>query len=69
MTVAAGSGNTKFVSTKMNLLNYPHVQTLHHIPSADGSAHVNSNVSNIQKKTRQAQEAASHIWGLEFCIS
>ncbi|KAH0634254.1 hypothetical protein KY284_037040 [Solanum tuberosum] len=56
---AAGSGNTKFVSTKMNLLNYPHVQTLHHIPSADGSAHVNSNVSNIQKKTRQSQEAAA----------
>ncbi|KAH0751120.1 hypothetical protein KY290_030352, partial [Solanum tuberosum] len=59
---AAGSGNTKFISTKMNLLNYPNVQTLHPIPSAGGSAHVNSNVSNIQKKRRQSQQADTTIW-------
>ncbi|KAH0756197.1 hypothetical protein KY290_026467 [Solanum tuberosum] len=59
---AAGSGNTKFISTKMNLLNYPDVQTLHPIPSAGGSAHVNSNVSNIQKKRRQSQQADTTIW-------
>ncbi|KAH0681467.1 hypothetical protein KY284_022552 [Solanum tuberosum] len=56
---AAGSGNTKFISTKMNLLNYDDVQTLYPIPSASGSAHVNSNVSNIQKKRRQSHQPAA----------
>ncbi|KAH0728583.1 hypothetical protein KY285_004246 [Solanum tuberosum] len=55
----AGSGDMDFTSTKMNLLDYPDVQTLHPIPSAGGSAHVNSNVSNIQKKRRQSQQAGS----------
>ncbi|KAH0746830.1 hypothetical protein KY285_008487 [Solanum tuberosum] len=55
---AAGSGKTDFISTKMNLVDYPNVQILHPIPSTGGSAHVNSNVSNIQKKRRQSQQAA-----------
>ncbi|KAH0742769.1 hypothetical protein KY290_030762 [Solanum tuberosum] len=46
----------------MNLLNCPDVQTLHPIPSAGGSAHVNSNVSNIQKKRRQSHQADTTIW-------
>ncbi|KAH0683018.1 hypothetical protein KY289_020770 [Solanum tuberosum] len=34
----AGSGNTNFISTKMNLINCPDVQTLHPMPSAGDSA-------------------------------
>ncbi|KAK6783406.1 hypothetical protein RDI58_021203 [Solanum bulbocastanum] len=52
-----GSGNTDFISTKMNLVNCPDVQTLHPMPSAGGSAQVNSNVSNIEKKRRRSEEA------------
>ncbi|KAG5593323.1 hypothetical protein H5410_043837 [Solanum commersonii] len=54
---AAGSGNTDFISTKMNLVNCPDVQTLRPMPSAGGSAQVNSNVSNIEKKRRRSEEA------------
>ncbi|KAH0660514.1 hypothetical protein KY289_029262 [Solanum tuberosum] len=57
-----GSTNTHFISTKMNLLNCPNVHTLHPIPSAGGSAHVNSNVSNIQKKRRQSHQPDTAIW-------
>lgn len=52
-----GSGNTDFVSTKMNLVNCPDVQALHPMPSACGSAQVNSNVSNIEKKRCRSVEA------------
>lgn len=57
MAVATGSGNTDFVSTKMYLVNCPDVQTLHPMPSAGGSAQVNSNVSNIEKKRCRSEEA------------
>lgn len=43
--VAAGSGNTDFVSTKMNLVNCPDVQTLHR------------KVSNIEKKSCHSEKA------------
>ncbi|KAH0744630.1 hypothetical protein KY290_032623 [Solanum tuberosum] len=59
---AAGSGNTDFISTKINLHNCLDVQTLHPIPSAGGSAHVNPNVSNIQKKRLQSHQADTTIW-------
>ncbi|TMW94521.1 hypothetical protein EJD97_010161 [Solanum chilense] len=52
-----GSGNRDFISTKMNLVNCPDVQTLHPMPSAGGSAQVNSNVSNIEKKRCRSEEA------------
>ncbi|KAH0646962.1 hypothetical protein KY284_034846 [Solanum tuberosum] len=61
-SVAAGSGNTDFISTKMNLLNCPDVQTLHPMPSAGGSAQVNTNVSNIEKKRHHSEEADTTIW-------
>ncbi|KAH0783609.1 hypothetical protein KY290_003207 [Solanum tuberosum] len=38
------------------------MKTLHPIPCAGGSAHVNSNVSNIQKKRRQSQQPDTTIW-------
>ncbi|KAH0747699.1 hypothetical protein KY285_009356 [Solanum tuberosum] len=38
------------------------MKTLHPIPSTGGSAHVNSNVSNIQKKRRQSHQADTTIW-------
>lgn len=57
MVVAAGSGNTDFISTKMNLFSCPDVQTLHPMPSAGGSAQVNSDVSNIEKKRCCSEEA------------
>ncbi|WMV33485.1 hypothetical protein MTR67_026870 [Solanum verrucosum] len=62
MSVAAGSGNTDFICTKMNLVNCPDVQTLHPMPSAGSSAQVNTNVSNIQKKRRHSEQAATTIW-------
>lgn len=52
-----GSGNTDFISTKMNLFSCPDVQTLHPMPSAGGSAQVNSDVSNIEKKRCCSEEA------------
>ncbi|XP_049377748.1 uncharacterized protein LOC125842490 isoform X2 [Solanum stenotomum] len=52
-----GSGNTDLISTKMNLVNCPDVQTLHPMPFAGGSAQVNSNVSNIEKKSCRSEEA------------
>ncbi|KAH0664971.1 hypothetical protein KY285_026177 [Solanum tuberosum] len=57
-----GNGNTDFISTKTNLLNCPDVQTLHPMPSAGGSAQVNTNVSNIEKKRRHLEEADTTIW-------
>ncbi|OIT35507.1 PREDICTED: uncharacterized protein LOC109243287 isoform X1 [Nicotiana attenuata] len=55
--VEEGSGNTDFVSTKTNMDNCPDTQALHRMPSACGSAQVNSNVSNIGKKRRRSEEA------------
>ncbi|CAN4077608.1 unnamed protein product [Withania somnifera] len=51
------NGNMDFVSSQMNLVNCPDVQTLHPMPSACGSAQVNSNVSNIEKKRCRSEEA------------
>ncbi|KAH0659468.1 hypothetical protein KY289_028216 [Solanum tuberosum] len=41
----------------MNLVNCPDVHTLHPMPSAGGSAQVNTNVSNIEKKRRHSKQA------------
>ncbi|MCD7449560.1 hypothetical protein HAX54_000623 [Datura stramonium] len=57
MDIAAGSGNTDFIATKMNLVNCPDVQALHPMRSACGSAQVNSNVSNIEKQRCRSLEA------------
>ncbi|XP_049397230.1 uncharacterized protein LOC125861353 [Solanum stenotomum] len=63
---ATGSGNTDFISTKMNLVNCPDVQILHPMPSAAGSAQVNSNVSNIAKKRRHSEEAGRDDFNLRY---
>ncbi|XP_075102167.1 uncharacterized protein LOC107816052 isoform X2 [Nicotiana tabacum] len=55
--VEEGSGNTDFVSTKTNMDNCPDAQALHPMPSACGSAQVNSNLSNLGKKRCRSEEA------------
>ncbi|KAH0649349.1 hypothetical protein KY285_034597 [Solanum tuberosum] len=55
-----GSGNTDFISTKMNLVNCPDVQTLNPMPSAGSSGQVNTKVSNIQKKRRHSEQAVEN---------
>ncbi|KAG5568767.1 hypothetical protein H5410_064221 [Solanum commersonii] len=62
MTIAAASGKTDFICTKMNLRNYPDVQKLHPMPFTGTSAQVNTNVSNIQKKRRHSEQPATTIW-------
>ncbi|KAG5568067.1 hypothetical protein H5410_064917, partial [Solanum commersonii] len=56
MTVAAGSGNTDFSSTKKNLLHSDDVQTLNPMSSAAGSAQLNTNLSNIANQRRHSKE-------------
>lgn len=60
MGVAAGSGNTDFVSAKTNMDNCPDAQALHPMPSACGSARVNSNLSNLGKKRCRSEEAGTY---------
>ncbi|KAG5568749.1 hypothetical protein H5410_064233 [Solanum commersonii] len=55
--IAVASGNTDFMCTKINLLNCPDVHTLHPMPSTGDSTQVNTNVSNIQKKSRHSKQA------------
>ncbi|KAJ8526988.1 hypothetical protein K7X08_029465 [Anisodus acutangulus] len=52
-----GSGNTDFVSKKLNLANCPDAQTLDPMPSGSGSAQVNINVSNREKRRCRSEEA------------
>ncbi|KAH0696091.1 hypothetical protein KY290_013452 [Solanum tuberosum] len=46
----------------MNLLNSPDVRTLHPMPSAAGSAQMNTNVSNIENKRHHSEQADTTIW-------
>ncbi|XP_009763309.1 uncharacterized protein LOC107800633 isoform X2 [Nicotiana tabacum] len=55
--VEEGSGNTDFVSAKTNMDNCPDAQAFHPMPSACGSARVNSNLSNLGKKRCRSEEA------------
>ncbi|WMV52656.1 hypothetical protein MTR67_046041 [Solanum verrucosum] len=51
----------------MNLVNFPDVQTLHLMPSAGGSAQLNTNVPNIENKTHHSEQAG-HFY-LAFSVS
>ncbi|KAH0697997.1 hypothetical protein KY290_013477 [Solanum tuberosum] len=46
----------------MNRLNSPDVRTLHHMPSAAGSAQMNTNISNIENKRHHSEQADTTIW-------
>jgi len=68
--VAAASGKTNFISTKMKLLNCADIHTLDPMPCTAHSAELNTNVSNIQNKRRHSEEAGTDDLSglfLHFC--
>ncbi|KAG5595728.1 hypothetical protein H5410_036960 [Solanum commersonii] len=55
----SGSGNTDFISTKINLVSCQDVHTLHPMPSAGGSAQLNTNLSNIENQRHHSEQAGT----------
>ncbi|WMV29001.1 hypothetical protein MTR67_022386 [Solanum verrucosum] len=65
----AGSSNTDFIPTKMNLLNSPDVRTLHPMASAGGSAQMNTNVSNIENKRQHSEQAGVPCTNVQMSLN
>ncbi|KAG5595722.1 hypothetical protein H5410_036954 [Solanum commersonii] len=56
VTLTLAGGNTNFICTKMNLVSCHDVHTLHPMPSAGGSAQLNTNFSNIENQRRHSEQ-------------